>query len=83
MYSAPLREKEPLPHQLEREAWARRLRDGQEKALPVSTGGKPRAQTVPGLSGDAALVGLILFLLSDRTKNDMLLLCVLVYLLFS
>lgn len=45
------------------------------------TCGKP--DHFPGLSGDAALVGLILFLLGDRTEGDVLLLCILVYLLFN
>ncbi len=80
MYSAPLRDSD---HRREREEWARRLREEQaaqesrQETLPA-----PR-QSVPGLSGDAALVGLILFLLSDRTKNDTVLLCILAYLLLS
>ena len=78
MYSAPLRE-EALPHQREREEWARRLREGQGETLPRDE----TRRSAQGLSGDAALIGLILFLLSDRTKSDGFLLCILLYLLFS
>ena len=74
MYSAPLRE---LPHQREREEWARRLREGRTENEP------PPRERSHGLSGDAALVGLILFLLSDRTKGDALLLGILIYLLLN
>ena len=78
MYSAPLREKE-LPHQREREEWSRRLRESRDRAEPETK----RNNAPPGLSGDAALVGLILFLLSDKTKGDALLLGILVYLLLN
>ena len=82
MYSAPLREKEMLPHQREREEWARRLRE--ERSEPAPRPPEPvRDRRGTGLSGDAALAGLILFLLSGHEKNDGVLLSILVYLLLS
>ena len=82
MYSAPLREKEILPHERERDEWARRLREGQETRTPRPDRNEEKTPR-PGLSGDAALAGLILFLLSDHGKSDGILLSILVYLLLS
>ena len=78
MYNAPLHETPPLSHQKEREAWARRLREERETSPPARA---EDTKPIRGLSGDAALVGLILFLLSDRTAGDGVLLLILVYLL--
>lgn len=85
MYSAPLYRTDNLPHQREREEWVRRLQSGQEREeapVPPKEKSCHREEPFPGLSGDAALVGLILFLLGDHTRGDTLLICILVYLLF-
>lgn len=82
MYSAPLREQE-LPHRREREEWARRLREEHCGEAPPSPGERERRPVVSGLSGDAALAGLLLFLLSDKTKGDVLLIGILIYLLLN
>ncbi|MBQ3865962.1 MAG: hypothetical protein II776_03590 [Clostridia bacterium] len=78
MYSAPLGD---LAHQKEREEWVRRLKADWEPEPTRREDGEGQKSAVP--SGDAALLGLILFLLSDRTKNDGVLLCILVYLLLN
>ena len=93
MYCAPLRNAEGPSHEREREEWVRRLKARQAereatsgaafRAAPEPSPPSPRRSPLPELSGDAALMGLILFLLSDRTKSDGILLCILVYLLLN
>ena len=81
MYSAPLGDPASPAHQKEREEWVRRLKAERAPAPSCPEETEARKSAVP--SGDAALLGLILFLLSDRTKNDGVLLCILVYLLLN